>query len=133
MLGGPIDLMCDQTTNTTEQINSGAIKVFAVTTPARLASLPERADLGRGRAAGLRGQRLARPLCAEGHAGGGDAAAAQALQVALRDATLEPRFAELGTAPVAADRATPEPHRTFWQADIAKWRPIIQAAGQYAD
>ena len=43
------------------------------------------------------------------------------------------RFADLGTAPVAQDRATPEAHRRFWQADIAKWRPIIQAAGQFAD
>jgi hypothetical protein len=34
---------------------------------------------------------------------------------------------------VAQDRATPEAHRRFWQADIAKWRPIIQAAGQFAD
>jgi hypothetical protein len=34
---------------------------------------------------------------------------------------------------VAAARATPEYHRTFWQADIQKWRPLIQAAGQYAD
>ena len=37
------------------------------------------------------------------------------------------------TAPVAQDGATSEAHRRFWQADIAKWRPIIQAAGQFAD
>ena len=42
-------------------------------------------------------------------------------------------FAELGTTPVAQEMATPDAHRRFWQADIAKWRPIIQAAGQYAD
>ena len=57
----------------------------------------------------------------------------QALQVALRDPKLVARFAELGTAPVAQDRATPAAHRAFWQADIAKWKPIIEAAGQYAD
>ena len=57
----------------------------------------------------------------------------QALQVALRDPKLVARFGELGTAPVAQDRATPAAHRAFWQADIAKWKPIIEAAGQYAD
>jgi hypothetical protein len=38
-----------------------------------------------------------------------------------------------GTAPIPVARATPEAHRTFLQADIAKWRPLIQAAGQFAD
>ena len=57
----------------------------------------------------------------------------QALQVALRDPKLVARFAELGTAPVTPERATPAAHRAFWTADIAKWRPIIQGAGQYAD
>jgi hypothetical protein len=52
---------------------------------------------------------------------------------ALRDETIARRFADLGTAPVPVARATPEAHRSFWQADIAKWRPLIQAAGQFAD
>ena len=43
------------------------------------------------------------------------------------------RFADLGTAPVSQEMATPQAHRAYWQADIAKWRPIIQAAGVYAD
>ena len=55
------------------------------------------------------------------------------LQTALREPRLVARFADLGTAPVAQDRATPAAARAFWQADIAKWRPVIEAAGQYAD
>jgi tripartite-type tricarboxylate transporter receptor subunit TctC len=51
----------------------------------------------------------------------------------LRDEKLIQRFADLGTAPVTQERATPAAARTFWQADIAKWRPVIEAAGQYAD
>jgi hypothetical protein len=43
------------------------------------------------------------------------------------------RFADLGTAPVAQERATAEAHRAFWTADVARWRPVIQAAGQFAD
>jgi tripartite-type tricarboxylate transporter receptor subunit TctC len=133
LLSGRVDLMCDQTTNTTEQINSGSIKVFAVTTPERLAALPNvptsaEAGLPEFEVSVWHGiyaprntpavvtQRLSR-----------------ALQTALRDERLIARFAELGTAPVAPDKATPEAHRRFWHAEIAKWRPIIQAAGQYAD
>ena len=57
----------------------------------------------------------------------------RSLVAALRDETIARRFNDLGTAPVAIERATPEAHRAFWQADIAKWRPLIQAAGQFAD
>jgi tripartite-type tricarboxylate transporter receptor subunit TctC len=133
LISGRIDLMCDQTTNTTEQINSGAIKVFAVTTRERVASLP---NVPTSAEAGLPAFEVS--VWHGLYAPKGTPAAitqrlSQALQVALRDPRLVARFAELGTAPVAQDRATPEAHRAFWMADIAKWRPIIQAAGQYAD
>jgi tripartite-type tricarboxylate transporter receptor subunit TctC len=133
LLSGRVDLMCDQTTNTTEQINAGAIKVLAVTTPERVASLP---NVPTSAEAGLPGFEVT--VWHGLYAPKGTPAEIQqrlskALQAALRDPRLIQRFAELGTAPVAQDRATPEAHRRFWQADIAKWRPIIQAAGQYAD
>jgi hypothetical protein len=43
------------------------------------------------------------------------------------------RFAELGLAPEPMDRVTPAAHRAFWEAEIAKWRPVLEQAGQYAD
>jgi len=133
LVAGTVDLMCDQTTSTTEQIRGGTIRGFAVTTPARIAALP---DLPTAAEAGLPGfdvsvwhglylpRGTARPIVDRLN---------RALVAALRDENIVRRFADLGTAPVAAERATPEFHRTFWQADIAKWRPLIQAAGQYAD
>ncbi len=133
LLSGRVDLMCDQTTNTTEQIRSGAIKVFAVATRQRVPSLP---DVPTAAEAGLPGFEVSiwhglyapkgtpRPVVER---------LSRALQAALRDPRLVARFAELGTEPVARERATPEAHRQFWLADIAKWRPLIQAAGQYAD
>jgi putative tricarboxylic transport membrane protein len=133
LLSGRVDLMCDQTTNTTEQINSGAIKVFAVTTDGRVPSLP---SVPTAAEAGLPDLQVT--IWHGLYAPKGTPAAvtqrlSQALQTALRDERLVARFAELGTEPVAQDRATPDAHRRFWQAEIAKWRPIIQAAGQYAD
>jgi tripartite-type tricarboxylate transporter receptor subunit TctC len=133
LVAGTVDVMCDQTTNTTEQIRAGTIRGYAVTTPARVASLP---DLPTAAEAGLPGFEVSvwhglyaprgtpRPIIERLN---------RALLVALRDENLTRRFGDLGTAPVAAERATPEFHRDFWQRDIAKWRPLIQAAGQYAD
>ena len=133
LVAGTVDLMCDQTTNTTEQIRGGTIRAFAVTTPQRVASLP---DVPTAAQAGLPGFEISvwhglytpratpRPVVERLN---------RALVAALRDEGIGRRFADLGTAPVEIARATPEYHRTFWQGDIVKWRPLIQAAGQYAD
>ena len=56
-----------------------------------------------------------------------------ALQHALAVPALVSRFADLGTAPVPMAQATAAYHRQFWAADIARWRPVIQAASAYAD
>ncbi len=133
LIGGTVDIMCDQTTNTTEHIRANAVRAFAVTTPQRLPSLP---DLPTTAEAGLPGMEVT--VWHALYAPKGTPVEVQdrlsrALQVALRDEKLVARFADLGTAPVAQDRATPAAARAFWQADIAKWRPIIEAAGQYAD
>ncbi len=133
LVAGTVDIMCDQTTNTTEQIRSGTIRGFAVTTGERVPSLN---DLPTAAEAGLPGFEVSvwhglyapkgtpQPIIERLN---------RALVVALRDETIARRFAELGTTPVPVERATPAIHRSFWQADIAKWRPLIQAAGQFAD
>ena len=51
LLGGQVDFMCDQTTNTTNQIKAGKIKAYAVTTPKRLPALPDVPTAERRRAA----------------------------------------------------------------------------------
>ncbi len=133
LVAGTVDIMCDQTTNTTEQIRAGTIRAYAVTTRARNAALP---DLPTAAEAGLPGfdvsvwHGLYAPRNTPAEIVN---RLSRALQNALRDERLVARFADLGTAPVTQEQATPAAHRAYWQADIAKWRPIIQAAGQYAD
>jgi len=58
---------------------------------------------------------------------------AAALQAALKDPKVVERFADLGTEPVAQDRATPAALDQHLQAELARWQPIIEAAGVYAD
>ncbi|WP_338662880.1 tripartite tricarboxylate transporter substrate binding protein BugD [Pararoseomonas sp. SCSIO 73927] len=133
LMGGTVDVMCDQTTNTTQAIQAGSVRAFAVTTSTRNAALP---NVPTAAEAGLPGFEVSvwHGLYApKGTDAAITARLSKALQVALADERLKTRFAELGTTPVSAEQATPEAHRRYWQADIAKWRPIIQAAGQYAD
>ena len=133
LLGDVFDFMCDQTTNTTPQIKGGKVKAFAVTSKARVPSMPQLPTLDES---GLKNFEVSvwhglyapkgtpKPVVDKVSA---------ALRDALKDETVKKRFADLGTQPEPAERATPEAHRAHLKAEVEKWRPIIQAAGSYAD
>lgn len=133
LLGGQIDLLCDQTTNTSSHIKAGKIKAYAVTTPSRVPSLP---DVPTTVEAGMTGVEVAVWHALYAPRGTPQEAIdklSAALQAALKDPKVIERFAELGTEPVAADRATPAALAAFLPAEIDRWKPIIDAAGVYAD
>jgi tripartite-type tricarboxylate transporter receptor subunit TctC len=133
LLGGQVDFMCDQTTNTTSQIKGGKIKVYGVTTKKRVASLP---DVPTMHEAGLPNFEVSvwHGLYApKGTPKDIVDKLSKAMQEALSDKTLIARFAELGTEPVTKDRATPAALHAHLKAEIEKWRPIIKQAGVYAD
>jgi tripartite-type tricarboxylate transporter receptor subunit TctC len=133
ILGGQVELMCDQSTNTTPQIKAGKVKAYAVTSKARVPSLK---DLPTATEAGVKGfevdvwhglyapKATPKPVIDKLN---------KALNVALKDANVKQRFADLGTEPVAESQATPEALRAHLKAEVAKWGPIIKKAGQYAD
>lgn len=133
LLGGQVDLMCDQTTNTTSQIKSNKIKAYAVTTAQPVKSLPELPTLASG---GVEGFEVGVWHGLYAPAGTPQEVIdklAQALQTALKDPTVIERFADLGTEPVPQEQATPAALDAHLKAEIAKWKPIIEAAGVYAD
>jgi tripartite-type tricarboxylate transporter receptor subunit TctC len=133
LIGGQVDFMCDQTTNTTGQIKGNEVKAYAVTSAERLASLP---DLPTTAEAGLPDVNVTVWHGLYAPAGTPEDAVAKltsALQAALKDQNVIDRFAELGTTPVAEDRATPQAHRDHLTAQIELWKPIIEAAGVKAD
>lgn len=133
LMGGQVDLMCDQTTNTTQQIKSGRVKVYGVTTKARVPSLQFVPTLSE---AGLPNFEIAvwhglyapkgtpKPVIDK---------LVASLQTAVQDATFKSRLNELGAQAVSKEKATPGSLRTHLQAEINKWAPIIKAAGIYAD
>lgn len=129
LVGGQVDFMCDQTTNTTGQIQAGEVKPYAVTSAERLASLP---DLPTTAEAGLPDVNVTVWHGLYVPAETPEEVVAKlsgALQAALKDQNVIDRFAELGTTPVAEDRATPEAHEEHLKAQIELWKPIIEAAG----
>ena len=133
LLGGQVDFMCDQTTNTTSQIKAEKIKVYGVTTKKRVASLPNVPTMDE---AGLKGFEVSvwHALYApKGTPKPVIDALTKALQVALKDDNVKQRFAELGTEPVAENRATPAALGAHLKAEIDRWGPIIKKAGVYAD
>jgi putative tricarboxylic transport membrane protein len=133
LLGGQIDMTCDQTTNTTGPIKAGKIKVYCATTKTKVPSLP---DVPTCDAAGLPNFEVSawhalyapkgtpKPIIDR---------LAKSLQVALKDPTVIQRFADLGTEPVAQNLATPEALRTQLKSEVDRWTPIIKKAGVYAD
>ena len=133
LLGGQVNFMCDQTTNTTANIKAGKVKVYGVTSKTRVASLPDVPTMEEG---GFKGFEVGiwhgmwapkgtpKPTIDKLNA---------ALNEALNDADIKKRFSDLGTSPEPVERRKPEVLRAFLPAEIAKWGPIIKKAGLYAD
>jgi tripartite-type tricarboxylate transporter receptor subunit TctC len=135
LIGGQVDIMCDQTTNTSGQIESGKIKAYAVTTPKRLTT-PALKNLPTLEESGLKGFNVS--IWHGLYAPKGTPKAVvdklnTALRSALRDADFVKREEALGAVVIADARVGGPEHKKFVEAEINKWGPIIKAAGQYAD
>ena len=135
LIGGQIDLMCDQTTTTIPQVEGKKVKSYAVTTPTRLSSAALK-DMPTMQEAGLKDftvtiwQGLYAPK-------GTPAPVLKKLNDALRAAVKDPDFIrkqEAGGASVITDnRVEPATHKAFVLAEVAKWAPVIKSSGVYAD
>ncbi|HEX4943120.1 MAG TPA: tripartite tricarboxylate transporter substrate binding protein BugD [Usitatibacteraceae bacterium] len=133
LIGGQVDFMCDQTTNTTPQIRGGKVKAYAVTSAARIKTFP---DLPTVQESGIKDFQVGiwhglwapkgtpKPVIEK---------LAGALRVALKDPAVITKFADLGTEPVSQDQATPAALAKHLKAEVDKWAPIIKKAGVYAD
>jgi tripartite-type tricarboxylate transporter receptor subunit TctC len=133
LLGGQVDLLCDQTTSTTPFIKAGSVKLFGVTTPQRIKSLPDTPTLDEQ---GLKGFQVVvwhgiyapkgTPKEAIDKFGG-------ALRTALKDPAVAQRLSELGAMIPSDDKLTPEGLRSWLEQETLRYGPIIKAAGQFAD
>ncbi len=133
LLGGTVDFMCDQTTNTTSQIRGGKVKVYGVTSPKRVPSLAEIPTLAEQ---GLKGFEVGiwhglyapkgtpKPVIDK---------LVLALQDTVKDAAVQKRFADLGATTYPPEKATPAALQAHLKSEIDRWGPLIKKAGVYAD
>ncbi|HYF56005.1 MAG TPA: tripartite tricarboxylate transporter substrate-binding protein [Salinarimonas sp.] len=128
LLGGQVDMMCDQITNTAPHIRAGSIQAYCVTTKTRVAALP---DLPACAEAGLPGFEASvwHGLYApKGTPAPVLAAVNEALRAALASNLVKQRLADLGTEPVPPADVAPEPLRAHLKDQIDKWGAVIKAA-----
>lgn len=133
LLGGQVDLLCDQTTTTVPMIKEARVKVYGVTTMVRLTGLPNIPTLDEQ---GLKGFEVKvwhgiyapkgtpQPILDKVNA---------ALRVALQDPMVKQRMTDLSSDIVPMEKVTPAGLKNQLEAEIAKWGPVIKKAGIYAD
>lgn len=135
LMGGQVDLMCEQATNAVPQIESGKVKAFAVTSKDRmklpsLAALPTLSEAGLPDFNvtvwhGLYAPRSTPPAVLS--------KLNEALRAALKDPELIKRQEALGITVVSDTRVEPEAHKKFVESEAARWAKVIQTAGAFAD
>lgn len=136
LIAGTVDVMCDQTTNTTAQIEGGRVKAFAVTTAKPMSNHKLLKDYPTLQEMGLKGFNLSiwHAMYAPK---GTPPAVAKKLNDALRAALKDPDFIKkqeaLGAIVVTDKRVEPAGHKAFVSSEITKLKTVIDAAGQFAD
>ena len=135
LVGGQVDMMCDQTTNTTSQIEAGRVKAYAVTTAKPLTS-PLLKDLPTLQQMGLKSFDLTIWHGLYAPKGTPPAVLAQintALKLALKDPDFIKKQEGLGAVVVNDKRVDPVAHKAFVVAETSKLKPVIEAADKFAD
>jgi tripartite-type tricarboxylate transporter receptor subunit TctC len=133
LLGGQVDLLCDQTTQTTQHIKAGSVKLYGVTTLQRIKALPDAPTLHE---AGLKNFQVVvwhgiyapkgTPKEAIDKVNG-------AVRAALKDPVVAQRLTELGAEFVPESKLSPDGLRSWLKTETDRWGPVIKAAGVYAD
>ena len=127
LMGGQIDIMCDQTTQTTAQIKSGRVKVYGTTTKKRVPALPFVPTLQEQGLKDFEDAVWHGVYAPKGTPENVTKRLTAALQRSIADQTFKTRM------PVSKEKATPAGLQTHLKAEIEKWAPVIKAAGVYAD
>jgi tripartite-type tricarboxylate transporter receptor subunit TctC len=135
LIGGQIDILCDQTTNTSPQIEAKKVNVYGVTTSKRLTTAVLK-DVPTLQESGLKGFDVSiwHGLYApKGTPADVIAKLNNALKVALKDPDFIKKQEALGAVIITDKRVEPAEHKKFVSAEIAKWGPVISAAKVYID
>lgn len=133
LLGGQVDILCDQTTQTVPMIKDGRVKVFGATTLKRLAALPNVPTLDEQGLKGFEVKVWHGMYAPKGTPAPVLAQINTALRAAMAEPTIKQRLAELSSEIPTADKMTPKGLEDHLKAEINKWGPVIRKAGVSAD
>ncbi|NLD69886.1 MAG: tripartite tricarboxylate transporter substrate binding protein BugD [Limnobacter sp.] len=133
LMGGQVDILCDQTTNTTPQIVAGKVKAIAITSPQRIDSLKDVPTMAESGFPQLDVTIWHGMYAPKGTPKEIVDKLSAALQASLKDPAVLKRFADLGATPSSQEEATPQALRAHLEKEIARWEPVIKKAGVFAD
>lgn len=133
LLGGQVDLLCDQTTSTTPYIKAGSVKLYGVTTPQRLKTLPDTPTLAEQGLSGFQVVVWHGIYAPKGTPKEAQDKFGAALKTALKDPAVAQRLADLGAVIPPDDKLTPAGLQNWLQQETQRYAPVIKAAGQFAD
>ncbi|MGH6771451.1 MAG: tripartite tricarboxylate transporter substrate-binding protein [Xanthobacteraceae bacterium] len=128
LVGGQIDIIIDQASNSMQQIRTGRIRAYAISDTKRLAAAPE---IPTAEEAGLKGFHMTLwngLWVPKGTPKDAVAKINAAVVGAMTDARVRKRFAELGLEVPPVDRQTPQALAAWHKAEVDKWHPIIRKA-----
>jgi tripartite-type tricarboxylate transporter receptor subunit TctC len=133
LIGGQTDIMCDQTTNTTNQIKGGRVKAYAITTPKRLETLKEVPTAAEGGLKGFEFTVWHGLYAPKGTPADITGKLNASLRAALKDEGFRKRMAELGAENFPESQQSPAEHRKLLASETSRWGKLIAAAGEFAD
>ena len=129
LMGGQVDMLCDQSTNAVPQIEGGTVKGFAVTSAKRLGVLKDLPTLQEAGLTGFESVIWHGLYAPKGTPPDTVAALNRALRIALADPNIRSRFAAVGTDIYPEAELTPAAHQARFLAELAKWKDAIARAG----
>jgi tripartite-type tricarboxylate transporter receptor subunit TctC len=133
LLGGQVDLLCDQTTSTTPHIKAGSVKLYGVTTSSRIKTMPEVPTLAEQGLTGFQMVVWHGVYAPKGTPKVAIEKFGAALRTALKDPAVSSKLTELGAMIVPDEKQTPAGLQTWLQQETLRYAPVIKAAGQFAD
>lgn len=129
LVGGQVDVLCDQTSGTVPQVRAGKIRALAAAGKTRLPQLPDVPAMSEAGVDGLEINISFGMYAPKGTPKAVIDKLSDALQKAVADPEVRGKLEAMGVAPVSVERARPEALRAHLRQEIETLVPLLVRAG----